>query len=416
MSSRPADAAAVDALVPPGEVLDLTRRLVAVPSFGPEHGWETGVARILDDLLTAAGLAVRRQTVVEGRENVIATLPGAQDAPPLLMLNGHMDTVPPSSSMAHPPFAAEVSDGHLWGRGAADMKGGLAAMAMALVALHRAGVRPPRPLVLTAVAMEEMGNVGTSVLAHTQQDAGAPASFAVVGEPTDLALVTSHKGVDRYRVTVHGRAAHGSTPERGVNAIVRASRLIAALDEDLGQSCRRQSHALLGSPSYNIGTIQGGVSRNTVPDRCAFQIEKRYLPGDDPAQVRAELEAVIAQTLGLDAVELVHETGFDRIPHLPLDIAADHPLVTALADAVEEVTGRRPPAVGWPAFTDGAILQAHGVPAVVCGPGALEMAHADDERVPIAQVYDAMRVYIRLALALCAGARGDGTVPTLTPG
>lgn len=397
----------VEACLAGDEVLDLARRLVAVPSFGPEHGWESDVARTLEDLLRAEGLVVSRQRVAEGRENLTAVLAGVESGPPLLMLNGHMDTVPPSSAMRR-PFAADVAGGRLWGRGAADMKGGLAAMVMAVIALRRAGVRPPRPVMLAAVAMEEMGNSGTFALARALADAGAPASFAVVGEPTGLDLVTAHKGVDRYRITVRGRAAHAATPERGLNAIVRASRLIAALDDTLAHSVRSQTHPLLGWASYNIGTISGGISRNTVPDRCTFQIEKRYLPGDSAAKIRAELQAVVEQTLGPDGAEIVHEDGFDRIAHPPLSIAGDHPGVRALAAAVEQVTGRPPALVGWPAFTDAAILQSHGTPAVVCGPGALEAAHADDESVPAAELWAAARVYVRLALRLCEDAIATG--------
>jgi acetylornithine deacetylase/succinyl-diaminopimelate desuccinylase-like protein len=282
------------------------------------------------------------------------------------------------------------------------MKGGLAAMVMALIALRRAGEPPPRPVMLAAVAMEEMGNVGTHVLVRELTAAGTPPACAVVGEPTGLQLVTAHKGVDRYQVTVFGRAAHGATPEQGVNAIVRASRLIVALEEQLVRDGRHRTHPRLGGPSHNIGTIHGGVSRNTVPDRCTFQIEKRYLPGEAPTQLREDLERVIEATLGPGGAEVVHETGYDQIAHRPLDIEEAHPLVQALRDAVAGVTGRRPAAIAWPAFTDAAILQAQGVPAAVCGPGALEMAHADGERIPLDEPYAATRIYVNLVRRLAA--------------
>jgi len=391
----------VEACFAPDEVLALARRLVVIPSYAGDHGWEAGVAAALESLLAAEGLMVRRQPVADGRENLLAVIPGVRDGPPLLVLNGHMDTVPPSASMVRAPFAGEVADGRLWGRGAADMKGGLAAMVMAAIALRRAGLRPPRPVMLAAVAAEESGNLGTDVLARELAAEGRRASFAVVGEPTSLDIVTAHKGVDRYRITVFGRAAHASTPERGVNAITRAARLIVALDGELADAARRCSHPVLGSPSFTIGTIQGGVSRNTVPDRCTFQIEKRYLPGDGPARIRAELEAVATRVLGEGQADITREPGFDQVAHPPLDIAAGHPLVRALAAAVEEVRGHPPACTGWPAFTDGAILQAHGTPAVVCGPGALGAAHADDESVALAELYAAARIYIRVALRLC---------------
>lgn len=401
----------VEAHIDPDEVTGVARRLVAIPSFGPDHRWEDGVARALADLLAGEGLAVEWQPIAADRSNLLAVLPGERDGPPLLLLNGHMDTVPPSSSMIRPPFAAEISEGRLWGRGAADMKGGLAAMAVALVALRRAGVRPPQPILLAAMAAEETGNLGTAALAREAARAGALASFAVVGEPTGLEVVTAHKGVDRYRVTVLGRAAHGATPERGVNAIVQAARLIVALDKHLVRSRHHRTHPLLGSPSYNIGTIQGGVSRNIVPDRCTFQIEKRWLPGDGPEQIRADLEGIIAQTLGPAAAEVTHEPEFDQIPHPPLAIPEDHSLVRVLAEVLEEVTGRPAACTALSAFTDAAILQAAGIPSVVFGPGSLAVAHADDEHVPTADLLAAARVYARLALRLCEVEKRGTEVP-----
>jgi acetylornithine deacetylase/succinyl-diaminopimelate desuccinylase len=394
--------------VAPDEVLDLARRLVAIPSYGPEHNWEAGVADALEAVLGAEGIAVRRQPVQDGRANLIATLPGRRDGRPLLMLNGHMDTVPPSAAMAKPPFAAEVSEGLLWGRGTVDMKGGLAAMTMALIALRRAGVVLSRPVLLAAVVMEEMGNVGTFTLAQAMAADGFQASYALVGEPTGLEVIAAHKGVDRYRITVFGRAAHGSTPDLGINAIVQASRLIVALDDQLIKADDRPAHALLGKASYNIGTIQGGVSRNTVPDRCTFDLEKRYLPGDDPARIRGDLERVAEHTVGIGGAELVRDAGYSRIPHLPFEIAPDHPLVRTIAQAVREVRGREPEIAGWPAFTDASVLQSLGTPAVVCGPGALEMAHTDGERIPVVELHAAVLSYVRLALLL-SEADGEGS-------
>ncbi len=382
--------------IDPEEITELARRFVSVPSYDAEYGWEAGVAQVLQEVLAAEGLPVQRQPVANVRANLLAMLPGDHGGVPLLMLNGHMDTVPPSSSMTHPPFAAEIWDGRLWGRGSADMKGGLAAMTLALVALRRAGVRLPRPVVLAAVVAEETGNLGTGALTH----AGPPASFAVVGEPMSLAVITAHKGVDRYRITVHGRAAHGGTPERGINAIVQAARVILAVDEQLARSWKRATHPLLGSPTYNIGTIRGGLSRNTVPDRCTFQLEKRWIPGDSPTRIRADLETIIARAAGPGQAEVVHEPEFETIVHPPLDIPTDHLLVRTLATALEEVSGRPATVTSFPAFTDAAILQAAGTPAVVCGPGALATAHSDDEHVLIAELQAAAYAYVSLALRL----------------
>jgi len=387
----------VDAAINAGETVDLARRLVAIPSYGPDHDWEAGVARVLEEFLRREGFAVTRQPVVNGRENLLAVLPGRRDGAPLLMLNGHMDTVPPSGSMRYPPFAAEVHDGRLWGRGAVDMKGAVAAMTVALAALRRAGVRPPRPVVLAAVIAEESGNLGTAALGT----GGPPADLAVVGEPSGLAIIPTHRGVYRCEVVVHGRAAHGSTPELGVNAIGLAARLIVALDERLPVMWKDQRHPVLGGPSVNIGTIRGGIATNVVPDRCEFTFGKRMVPGDSPERVRADLETVIAATIGAAQAELVGDAKFDAVARPPLDIAADHPLVRTLADAVDAITGR-PAAIGrFQEFTDAAVLQAAGTSAVVFGPGDLALAHTDDEHVPVDALHAAARIYARVALRLC---------------
>ena len=403
----------VEAAIDDGELLALARRLVSIPSYGRDHDWEAGVARALEEFLAREGLAVTRRPVVDGRSNLLAVLPGADPrGRPLLMLNGHMDTVPPSGSMRYPPFAAEVRDGRLWGRGAVDMKGALAALTVAFVALHRAGFRPPRPIVLAAVIGEESGNLGTAALCagrqadgHHEIDAdGPPADAAIVGEPSALEIIPAHRGVDKCEIVVHGRAAHGSTPELGVNAIVLAARLIAALDVRLLEMWKAQRHPVLGDPGFNIGTIHGGIASNVVPDRCTFSFGKRWTPGDSPERIRADLEAVIAATIGAEHAEIVRDAGFDAIPRPPLDLAADHALVRALAETVETVSGRTARIGRFQAFTDAAVLQAAGTPAVVFGPGDLALAHTDDEHVPVAALSEAARIYARLALRLCEGA------------
>jgi succinyl-diaminopimelate desuccinylase len=390
----------IDAAIGEGEVLDLARRLVSIPSYGPEHGWEAGVGRALEEFLRHEGFAVTRQRVADGRENVLAVLPGEQGGRPLLLLNGHMDTVPPSGSMRYPPFAAEVRDGRLWGRGAVDMKGSVAAMTVGFAALRRAGFRPSRPVMLTAVIGEETGGAGTAALGKD----GPPADMAIVGEPSGFAIIPAHRGVYRCDLVVRGRAAHGGTPELGTNAIGLAARLIVALDERLPEMWKDQRHPVLGGPSVNIGTIRGGVAMNVVPDRCEFSFAKRWVPGDSPRRIRADLLTVIAESIGAGQAEVVQDDAFEAIPRPPLDVPLDHPLVRTLGAAVEAVTGR-PTAIGrFQAFTDAAVLQAAGTPAVVFGPGDLALAHTDDEHIAVDALRTAARIYARFARRLCASA------------
>jgi acetylornithine deacetylase/succinyl-diaminopimelate desuccinylase-like protein len=273
------------------------------------------------------------------------------------------------------------------------MKGAVAAMACAFVAIRRAGVPLKRPVTLTAVASEEKGNRGTAALVRQ----GVRAACAVVGEPTGLDLVVAHKGVDRYQVIVEGRAAHESMPERGLNAIVQAAYIITALDASLLPKVKEHSHPVLGQATYNIGTIEGGISRNMVPDRCMFRIAKRWLPGDSPEAIRAELEAAIRAARPEAQVSLVREADMERVPHPPLELEPGHPLIHTLAEAISHVTGQSPALLGWAAFTDGALLQAAGIPTIVFGPGDLALAHGDEEHIVLSELVTAAEIYAAFA-------------------
>ncbi len=375
-------------------LVTLARALIAQPSHTPEG--ETEAVEVLARFLEDEGIHCVRQQVDGWGTNLIATVPGLGSEPGLLM-NGHLDTVPPSAAMRFPPYDGVIHEGQLWGRGAVDMKGGLAAMACALVALKRAGIPVQRSVTLSAVASEEQGNRGTAALVRE----GLPAAWAVVGEPTDLDVVIAHKGVDRYQVTVEGRAAHESLPDRGLNAITQAARIITALDNGLIPSARQQTHPLLGTATYNIGTIHGGISRNTVPDRCVFQIAKRWLPGDSPQAIRAEIESAIRASKPEAKVSVSREPEFDLIPHPPLEISADHQLTRTLRESIRRTTGRQPQVLGMAAFTDGALLQAAGIPAVIFGPGSMALAHGDDDHVALAELLTAAQVFAALAVELC---------------
>jgi len=372
-------------------VLDLARELIAVPSHTASG--EEKAAAVLARFLEQAGLIPQFQRVEDAGVNLLATLPGEGEET-ALVLNGHLDTVPPSSSMPYPPFDAAIQDNLLWGRGSCDMKGGLAAMACALAMIQAANLSLKRSVIFAAVASEEQGNRGTAALIRK----GLRAKWAVVGEPTGLDLVIAHKGVDRYRFQIEGHAAHESLPERGTNAIVAAAHLIVALDRNLFSKVMREKHSLLGPATYNIGTIEGGVSRNTVPDRCTFQVSKRWLPGDSPAAIRRELEKAIREVKTEAKVSFVREPDMERVPHPPLELDPDHPLTRTLAMVVHRVIGRMPALSGIPAFTDAALFQEAAIPAVVFGPGDLGLAHSDGENIPISQLGQATRAYAALAV------------------
>lgn len=380
----------------PESVINLTQELVSVPSHTAEG--EEAAASVLETFFEKAGISTTRQPVEDVGVNVIASLP-SETGKVKLLFNGHLDVVPPSSAMSFPAFSPTIKDGQMWGRGTMDMKGGLAAMACALAAVRAADLPLQRSVMLSAVAAEERGNLGTAALVRE----GVQADWAVVGEATGLDLIIAHKGVDRYKVIVEGRSAHESMPELGANAIVQAAHIITTLHSSLWPRVKKRVHPALGPATYNIGTIQGGISRNMVPDRCVFQIGKRYLPGDSPHAIRAELEETIAacQIEPGARVSLVREPEFDRVPHPPLEVHPDHPLPRALSATVTRLTGRAPRLGNWGAFTDGALLQTAGMPAVIFGPGDISLAHTDQEHIPLTELATAAEVYAVFAAVVC---------------
>jgi acetylornithine deacetylase len=398
--------------------IDLVRLLcdlVAIPSVnpmgravsGPPFG-EERLTRFLEQTCRSLGLIVQRQPVGPGQDNLIARLDGEprfQHGGPLVVFDAHQDTVP-VEGMTVEPFTAAIRDGRLYGRGACDTKGGMAAM---LAAVARLAELPPqsRPTVMLAFTVnEECGFSGVSALVRQWQPDEPPRpesllgrrpDAAVVAEPTGLAVVVAHKGLIRWRCHAHGRAAHSSQPQWGDNAIYKMARALGVLEryqrEVVGTLA---SHPLCGPATLSVGTIQGGVSVNTVPDRCTIEIDRRCPPGEDPQSARRHLIDYLDREAGLGA-DLVHDWPSMQGP--PLSDADNGPLAERLAVAVIEA-GRQRRMIGVPYATDAAFYGRAGVPAVVFGPGQLEQAHTADEWIDLEQLHAAAEIYYRFARSL----------------
>ncbi len=385
-SAAEAAAAAVEA----DEVLSFARRLIAAPSENP-GGTEDEVASVAADILSSFDLTPE---VVRGdadRPTVVARLGDADH--PSLAWNGHLDTVPAGSpdTWSRPPFAGEVIDGKLIGRGACDMKGAIAAALASAAAIRRAGIDLAGSVWFHLAADEELAGIhGTKVLwerGMLDQDA------AIVGEPSELQLGLAERGGAWITATAYGRAAHGSQPHEGVNAITSMSRLLLRLEEALPDL----THPLTGGPTVNAALIQGGSAPNVVPDRCVVEIDRRILPGEnDPAAVVAPFERL--------AQEIRDEHPEVRISFEVRDWcdAAEGPpddrIVLLAREAVAAETGGVPPAaVGFSGITDARYyLNDARIPTVILGPGSLAFAHIADERVSIDDLVTATRAYARL--------------------
>lgn len=379
----------------PDRVDDVLRELVAINSVNPAYPGgtsEAGVANAVERRCRDIGLDVIRQPISPGRENVLATLrvPGATGT---LLFEAHMDTVA-LAPMGEDGVRPVVRDGRLYGRGACDTKGSLAAMLVACERLlPRRGELRVNVSLLAAVDEE---HAFTGVLGFVASD--QPATAAVVGEPTDLRVVIAHKGVLRGQIAVHGRAAHSSEPERGRNAIDGMADVLVALRAHRGQLAGLR-HPLVGQPVFTVSLIEGGTGINIVPDHCAICYDRRVIPGEDPARILAGLDALLdgvrAHHRGL-TIELAPPDLIDD----PLETDGDDPLVHA-ASAACVASGLDGTPVGVPYGTDASKLRnRRGIPSIVFGPGSIDQAHSPDEYVPLHHLDAAVAVYEGIALRL----------------
>jgi acetylornithine deacetylase len=368
------------------ELVALLRELVAIPSMNPyraealEPGYgEARLAQRVAAFLRDAGLSVELQEIAPGRPNVVARLPGREEGEPLLFV-AHLDTVP-VQGMTVPPFEGAVREGRLYGRGACDNKGSLAAM---LAALRRvAAAKANRsPILFAGTADEESGYRGIRAALST----GVRARAAFVGEPTSLRIVIAHRGVVRWAITTRGTSAHSAHPEQGVNAIYGMAPVVADLEALAAELAKRPAHPLVGPPTLSVGTIHGGLTVNTVPDQCAIEVDRRLIPGESPDDAEAEVRALIERRGA--AVERFFAAGAFEVPR-------DSEAATLATRAVEDVLGKAE-TVGVAYATEAPEVLAAGIPCVVLGPGDGSKAHSADEFIALDQLEAAERVYERL--------------------
>jgi acetylornithine deacetylase len=373
------------------DVIEVLADLVALPSInpmgrdvqGPEYG-EARVADYVSAFLARHGIHTERQAVLPGRENVLARVPGAQTKPALLF-ETHMDTVR-VDRMEIEPFDPVQKDGRLYGRGSCDAKASLAAMMVAMAKLAR---RPPSADVWLCAAVDEEYTFGGA--AHLVRS-GFRVERVLVGEPTSLALVTSHKGAMRWRIATVGRAAHSATPWEGENAIYRMADVLQALRDYAAELQRQPPHPRLGPRTLSVGTIEGGQTVNTVPDRCEISVDRRVVPGEKLAEVAEGLMAHLAAR-GVGADLVVSEILRDP----PMEIPDDAPWPQAVLNAAGHVRPTPTAAVHY--GTDASKFAEAGMPAVVLGPGNIAQAHTVKEWVALEEVRAAEEVYLSVATA-----------------
>jgi acetylornithine deacetylase len=375
------------------ETSELLAQLVAIDSINPDlvpsGAGEGAIARFVADWLERAGLEVEMDEPAPGRPSVIGIARGSGGGRSL-MLNAHMDTVGVAGmERPHEPI---IKDNRLYGRGAFDMKGGLAAIMLAAARVKQQHLRGD--LIVTAVSDEEYASIGTSSIVKQWH-----ADAAIVTEPTGLDICVAHKGFVWLEVETQGVAAHGSLPKVGVDAIAKMGKVLVGLEE-LDHSLRsRPSHRLLESGSLHASLISGGQELSSYPERCLLSIERRTIPGETLASVEAQIRAILDLASASDPsfkaslrTTLIREA---------FEVAEDAPIVQVVRRQAVARLAYKPEIVGSMAWMDSAILSAAGIPTVIFGPGG-EGAHAVVEWVDLQEVEQCVEVLVVCAGEFCA--------------
>jgi acetylornithine deacetylase/succinyl-diaminopimelate desuccinylase family protein len=364
----------------------LLRELIALPSVNPtfvsEKNSSAGEQRVADFLAATAskaGLPVEFQKVLPSRSNFLTRVSPSGKIKQRILLAPHMDTVPAANEKQFSPIK---KNGRIYGRGACDTKGSIAAMLSALIFVANDSNRPKETeIIFAGLIDEEDGQRGSRALAANRLEA----DLAIVGEPTELKIVTAHKGSLWLRLETHGKAAHGATPHLGKNAIHEMARVVDLLETNYAAQLRRRKHPLLGHATICVGTISGGTQPNIVPDSCVISADRRTLPGETEKSVRREIQQLLrAKNLSAN----IHDSRAAYCGSMETDFKL--PLVQQFFRTL----GQREP-LGVDYFCDAAVLSDAGIPSVVFGPGDIAQAHTADEWISLKQLEQATRMLVK---------------------
>ena len=365
-------------------VLSLLKDLIATNSENPP-GYEEEVAKILRDHMEAHGISCKSVGPSKRPNLIFSSHEGEKGE---IVMHGHMDTVPIGKleSWDHDPFASEIVDGLLYGRGSCDMKGPVAALTETLILYTEE--KHDKPLLVLTTSDEESGCSGAEEVAKSGELDGV--KFGVCAEPTELQVLVGEKGIFWSKVIAEGKSAHGSRPEEGVNAIQLCMDALRAITAD---PFPYEQHDLLGDPTISIGVINGGIKVNVVAANCEAQIDMRTVKGQSPDSLLEQMNERI-YAIGLAdrvRVEYIHGKPAVLTPK-------DTEIVSIAQSEVERVTGNRPALSSATYGTDCSVLQPKvGIMNVICGPGSIEQAHQPNEFIKLDQLYQSVNVYLGIA-------------------
>jgi succinyl-diaminopimelate desuccinylase len=377
------------------EVIAFHRRLVQIPSINPPGDVRVAIAAC-EEPLAAAGFSTRTIARLEHMPNLIATY--GPTGGPVRGFNAHLDVVPigERSAWTHEPFGAEVENGRIYGRGAGDDKASVTAQVMAGIALARSGIELRGQLVVNEVADEESGGFeGAGYV--VEQEAFAP-DFMIVGEQTMNEIALGEKGGSPTRIVVRGRTAHGALPWEGANALEAMAEIIVALRRSYWPVLAQRTHPYFHPSSASVNLITAGVKTNVVPDVAEIYVDRRLVPGEEPAEVLAELRAIAIEAVkDFEGISVTVEEVWPGSGATLTDEAS--PLVAAMRGANERL-GLSTNLRGFSMATDGRYWARDGVPTIIYGPGDPKLAHIPDEWVGIDEIMEATRAYALAAVAI----------------
>ena len=373
--------------------VSMTKAMVQIDSTDPgtyEKAMADWIEQQLSDL---SNVLITRENVLPGRPNLMAEIPGPKHLPALVMIC-HMDTVVIGDGWTLPPFEAIEKDGKIYGRGACDMKSGLAAMIFAIEALVKCGITPHKSILFTAVIDEEVFFKGTRALIDTGKLKHCTRAY--VSEPTSLCIATSLQGAAEFTARTYGKAAHCGMAENGINAIIPMAEFATELNK-LNDRLKGKG-ALLGfpvNPSLNVGSIKGGIDITLVPDYCEMNFDRQVFPGEDMQQAIYEIHEIFKQVCSKYGTrnELTCNQYFN---YWKVDKA--HPVAQTAVHCHEMVTGSKPDDTLFRAYTEVEMIAQQGIPGIIYGPGSILQAHRPDEYVELDEFITALKTYALIGL------------------
>lgn len=391
----------IKASISQGEVIDIIKKLVEIPSYPGIKNQETNVAETIKEIFEKEGIWTEVNHVMDGRSNVIAKIKGKGNGRSLL-LTGHTDTVPPYD-MKDPCTLKEKGD-KLYGRGSVDMKGPLACMIAALISIKKANIELDGDLIFAGVIDEEEGSLGTIDLLEK----GIEADAAIVGEPSNLEICVAHRGLEWIEFHFLGKTVHGGKQDEGINAIVNASNFIQRIQEKVYPKIYSETHPIIGTSSMNYGTINGGTQPSTVAGNCVMKIDRRWVPGENYEEILKEYQDIIDEMSKEDSkfkceMKIMEESVMkEGYVHEAMETDINNALVNITKEVTNDIYSKKPELTYFPAWSDGGLLSSYGnIPTIIFAPGDLESAHSSEEFIDKTQVYPATLIYALLAIEFC---------------